>query len=550
MKSCVFLIVIYSSILFAQAEFVDVSNRVYEFLDRMNYLNLLENYNSFQIPKTRKEISNYIKNLIDCQDKLDKADREFLEYLKIEFEYDLRGTLNHSSSLISSSDYNLFSDTKKYFYFFSDKSKMNLFVNLIAEGELIFNKTSLNNSLSSANLFNAGGEMRGTILDKVGFYLRGTNGVVSGNREAALTKQELKYNFKFNEKLEERFYDETHAYISADFDLIKLKLARDRVNIGYGTEKFLLGNYSPLFDYFGLNLNYDFFSFDYLHAKLLGKTTYIVDTVSGDYFSMQEKYFAYHRLGFNVQPFFNVGVGEVVVYGDRALDLSYLVPFSFFKSIEHSNRDRDNTMLFIDFSSNVIPNSKFFFTFLIDDINFGKIGTGWWGNQTLFNAGIYTSPFYGFYPLELKFEYLRLEPYTYTHRLNRNSFTQFGYNLSSFIQPNSELFLFGINYRFTDRLSLSMEFSYTNHGANILKEDGTIINVGGDINLGHRKFDSEVVKFLNGDLQIDRSVRAKFYYEPFNQLSFFLNFMYHNRSTNQKLAAEEIQLYCGTSIKF
>ena len=535
---------------FAQAEYVNVNNRVYDFLNRMNYLNFLKDYNSFQIPKTRNEIASHIKNLIPYQDKLDEPDRELLNDLLIEFEYDLFGTFDNSSSLISNSSYNFFSDYEKYFFFFSDDARFNLFINLIAEGEIISKKINSDDKFSSANVLNLGGEMRGSILNKIGYYLRGTNGIADGSRDAILTKQELKYNFKLNETPDEHFYDETQAYISGDFDLVKLKLARDRMNIGYGKEKFLLGNNSPLFDYLQLNLHYDFFSFDYFHAKLLGNTTYVVDTISGDYFSLQEKYFAYHRLGFNIHPFFNFGVGEIVVYAERPLDLSYLVPLSFFKSVEHSNRDRDNTMLFFDFSSNLIPNSKIFFSFLIDDINIGKIGTGWWGNQTLFNAGIHSSPFYPNLAMEIKFEYLRLEPYTYSHRLNRNNFTQLGYNLSSTFQPNSELFLFGISYRFTNRMSLAVDFTYTNHGANIIKVDGTIVNVGGDINLGHRTFDSETVKFLDGDLQISRAINTYFFYEPYNQLSFYLNFMYHHRSANQKLASNEIQMFAGTNIKF
>lgn len=549
MKS--WLLCIFISVnVFAQAEYVNVNNRVYDFLSRMNYLNYLKDYSSFQIPKTRNEIANYIKNLVPYQDQLDESDREFLNDLLIEFEYDLFRTFEHSSSLISNFNYKFFSDSEKYLYFFSDDARFNLFINLTAEEEIISKKINSEEKFSSANLLSWGGEMRGTILNKIGFYLRGTNGIANGSRDAILSKQELKYNFKFNEKPDEHFYDETQAYISGDFDLIKLKLARDRMNIGYGTEKFLLGNNSPLFDYLSLNLHYDFFSFDYLHAKLLGNTSYVFDTVSGDYFSMQEKYFAYHRLGFNFQPFFNLGLGEVVVYGERPFDLSYLVPFSFFKSVEHSNRDRDNTMLFFDFSSSFIPSSKIFFSFLIDDINIGKIGTGWWGNQTLFNAGIHSSPFYRNLAIEFRFEYLRLEPYTYSHRLNRNNFTQLGYNLSSSLQPNSELFLFGIRHRFTNRMSLAVDFTYTNHGANITKEDGTIVNVGGDINLGHRKFDSEVVKFLNGDLQISRTINTYFFYEPFNQLSFYLNFMCYHRSANQKLASNEIQIFAGTNLKF
>lgn len=536
--------------LWAQAEYVDINNKVYDFLDRMNYLKLLKDYNSFELPKTRKEIAKHILNLTSLENKLDEPDRKFLEDLKVEFEYELWNTLDNSEILISCHGYHFLSDKEKYLFAFVEKSKLSLFVNLITEPELIAHKNNFKDDFSYASLINLGGELRGTIMDKFGFYLRGTNGISFGNKNNALLKPELRYNFKFNENSEERFYDETQSYIAADFDFINLKLARDRINVGHGTNKFLFGNNAPLFDYVSLNLQHDFFSFSFMHGKLLGKQSYINDTVSGDYFSVQEKYFAYHRLGFNINPFIKIALGEVAVYGDRAIDLSYLVPFSFFKSVEHSNRDRDNTMLFFDITSNVIPNSKLFCTFLIDDIDFGKIGSGWWGNQTLFNLGIHSSPFYKLLPADIKLEYLRIEPYTYTHRLIKNNFTNFGYSLASYLQPNSELFFLSISYRFNNRLLCEVDLSYVNHGANRINNDGTIINFGGDINLGHRKFDSEFVKFLEGELQTSRSITTKIFYEPFNQLSFFLNTSYYSHSNNNFLPNKEYQVFLGTNIKF
>jgi hypothetical protein len=60
-----------------------------------------------------------------------------------------------------------------------------------------------------------------------------------------------------------------------------------------------------------------------------------------------DKFLVYHRIGFNINRHFNFGVGEFIIYGRRGIDLSYLNPFAFYKSIEHSNRDRDNSMLFL-----------------------------------------------------------------------------------------------------------------------------------------------------------------------------------------------------------
>ncbi len=536
--------------LFGQAEYVDAGNRVYEFLERMNNLQLISNYNSFETPKTRGEIAKHLLHLTNASNKPDEVDSQMLEDFKIEFEYELFGTLENSKSIIGEGSYNIFSDDEKYLYYFTKKHGMSLFINLIVEGELIHTRQNKTNKSYSATLANVGGELRGTILDRVGFYLRGTNGIAKGDREAALLKNELRYNFKFNEKPAESFFDETSAYIAADFDHIKLKLGRDRLNIGYGEIKSILDNNSPLFDYLSFNINYDFFNFSYFHGKLLGERTIISDSISGLDNFITEKYLVYHRMGFDISRHFNFGIGEVVVYGERPIDLSYLIPFSFLKSVEHSNQDRDNTLLFFDFQNYSIPQTKLYLTLLFDDISFGKIGTGWWGNQTMFNLGVQSSPFYKSIPVDVKLEYLRLEPYTYSHRLRRNNLTHFGYNLASFLQPNSELFFLGINYRFTNRLTFTADFSYSNHGANIVNDDGTIQNVGGDINLGHRTFDPETVKFLDGLLEISRNISLKLYYEPYNQLSFFLTAAYFSNSSEISKTDNDTQLFVGTSLKF
>lgn len=544
------MLVIVSIQLFAQAEYVSVDNRVYDFLDRMNNLQLISDYNSFEVPKTRMEIAEQLRKVLLKTSQLDEVDLALLNDLKSEFEYELLGTLERSKSIIGQNNYDIFAEDEKYLFYFSEKSKMNFFINLNAEGEAILGKLDKGQKFKSAFLFNLGGEIRGTFLDKIGFYLKGTNGIAKGNYEAALLKKELKYNYKFNERPGESFYDNTEGYVTADFDLLKLKLGRDRVNIGYGKNKIILGNNSPLFDYLSFKLQYNFFSFSYLHGKLLGQNTVIMDSISDSYNFLPEKHFAYHRMGFNISDDFNFGFGEIVVYGERGLDLSYLIPFTFFKSVEHSNRDRDNTMLFFDFTSMHISNTKLFLTILIDDIDFSKIGKGWWGNQTIFNVGVQSTPFYKNLPLDIKLEYLRIEPYTYSHRLNRNSFTNYSYNLSSFFQPNSELIFLEINYRFTNRLTLTTEFTYSNHGANIINNDGSIMNVGGNLQLGHRANDSDNVNFLDGNLEVFKSITVNVSYEPINQIILFLNTSFNSNTSDISNSKKDYQLFLGTRLKF
>ncbi|MGE5804458.1 MAG: capsule assembly Wzi family protein [Ignavibacteria bacterium] len=543
------IILLFNASDYAQTEYIPSDNPVYNFLERMESRQIINDYNSFEIPKTRNNVAGYLKEVILNENKLDEVDKKILGDLKIEFEFEIFNTLNNSESLIGSGPYDFFSQNEKYLFYLYDSSRANFFINILGEGEGIFLNSS--SAKTSAVLSSIGGEIRGTFLNHFGFLLKGTNGFVSGSKQAATARKDLSYNYKLNETPDETFFDETEGYLTVDFDLLRFKFGRDRMKIGYGYIKSFLDDNSPLFDYLSFNLKYEFFSFSYFHGKLQGNPSVEFDSVSGPSNIVEEKYFGYHRLGFNISEDFDFGLGEMIIYGGRPLDFAYLNPFSFYKSIEHSNRDRDNAMLFFDFNNNSFEGLKLFFTFLIDDIKFGKIGTGWYGNQTAINAGLKCYSLYGLLPVDIQFEYLRLEPYTFTHRLSRNSFTNFGYNLGSFLQPNSELYFLQINYRFNHRLDFSVNWSYTLHGANPKNPDGSVKeNVGGDILLGHRIFDSDEINFLDGDMEYYRRFSISLNFEPVNRYIITLRVINFNDSLQLKKSVKETQAFLKLGIRF
>lgn len=547
MKKILISVVLLSINIFAQAEFVEAGHPAYDFLERMENLHILNNYNSFEIPKARNEIASYLKEVIRHEKKLNKTDKEILNDLKSEFELEIYGTLNNSSSIINGA-YNLFSQKEKYIYYLAEEGEANLFINLSGSAKLIYLDENISGNKYSSALGIAGGQVRGTILNKFGFLLKGTNGKVFGDKKAAFILPELQYNFKINEKPEEAFFDETEGYLTADFDLIRFKIGRDRVNIGYGRNNSILSSRYPLFDYIGMNINYKFFNYSFFHGKLLGELSLVHDPAGGGGFHIPEKYIGYHRIGFNISRHLDFGFGELIVYGDRPLDLTYLNPFTFYKSVEHSNRDRDNAMIFFDINNNSLRGLKFYFTLLIDDIAFSKLGTGWWGNQSLIDAGVQSENLYEFIPATIGFGYTRVEPYTFTHRFKRNNFTNYGYNLSSH-QPNSESFLSFIDYRLTNRLSAKTEFSYTVHGANPV-EKGFVKNVGGNIALGRRVSDAETAFFLDGDLEYSRRITLLLSYEPINQVKFDIVLNYINESLQNSIRNKELQVIGSLNMIF
>ena len=193
------LIFILSQIaVFAQANYVEVDHPVYHFLERMETQQIIDDYNSFELPKTRKEIGKYLKIINEKKSKLTSTDKNILEDYLIEFELEIFDSLENSQKIISGNGYDLFSQNQKYLFYHNNPDKANIFINLIGDGQFLFRK--LNNPDENYSAFAGiiGGEIRGTLLNKFGFSIKGTNGQVAGDKLAALVNDELKFNYKFN----------------------------------------------------------------------------------------------------------------------------------------------------------------------------------------------------------------------------------------------------------------------------------------------------------------------------------------------------------------
>jgi len=409
-------------------------------------------------------------------------------------------------------------------------------VNFIGNVSVLNQRNLLSGNSAGSTIFNFGGKVRGSLFNKVGFYIKGTNGTYGGNRKLAINTGSRRYNYKSHHSvtssnLGKDFFDETEGYLMADFNNLDVEIGRNRKTLGYGPVKYLLSDNSPVMDYLSFNLNYKIFNFTYFHGKLLGIPRTISDSSQGSINIVPDKFMVYHRIGLNFSKHLQLGLGEIIIYANRSIDLSYLNPFAFYKSVEHANQDRDNSMLFFDFANNSIEGLKFYSTIMLDDIDFGKLGTGWYGNQMLFNLGLYSVNFYEYIPLEISLQYLRIDPYVFTHRILESNYTNLGFGLGADIPPNSETYILSFKYYFTYRLSGSMKFEYTLHGANEEdKNNNVTVNHGGDISVGHRTPDSETVHFLEGLREVFRNFIFELKYEPINNILFNFSVIYTHRN--------------------
>jgi hypothetical protein len=536
--------------LFSQVELVSVSHPVYDYLKRMQLMGVIKNYNSSLIPISRSEVSSYFKQ-IESSSLLTKTDKKILDDYKIEFEYELNNTLKNSTSLFKKfeSDY-LFSNGKqKYLYNYAD-SNATLFLDFL--GDLSFRSTQGDFKDHSILLGDLGFRLRGTLFDKIGYELGFIGGKkLYGEKSDLIFGVEndpvLKANPKF---LENNYFDFFNGYFKYQTknNWLSLTLGREAINCGFGyADKLFISNNTVPFDFLKLDLNYKKIKYSFTYGSLKG------DSLG---FDLKSKNIAFHRLSVQFTDYLNMGYFETVVLSDNPFSFVYFNPISFLTSADLNTGAKEtssnNTLMGIDFEINPVKNVGLQGSLLVDDINFStlfKNDATSFDNKLGYQVGTIWTNAFKIPNTTLIIEYTRLNPFIYSHRSNKNSYTNYGLSLGHALPPNSDEILLKINYNFSSRLKLKLSYQFQRSGEGIYYDSisNQIINYGGNINRGDGDNISNI-KFLDGD-RVNRNIFTAFVtLEPIKQYFFELQYQY-KLINNIYLSKKDKEYYFWANLK-
>jgi len=529
--------------LFAQIDLVPADHTVYKFLKRMQVRGaLVQQFNTAFLPYDRETVGYFLKNVSDNREILSRSENAALQRYLVEFSYETGLDEYNRISLIGDGVTGLFDPRQKYLYRYEDETAV-ISAHLMVAGEYQYRdiETIADNNTS---LWQIGGGVSGTLGGWFGFSLNAVNGYVAGSRELGRQNIEVERTYKIEEP-DSRFYDFTSGHIRAANEWGSVTIGRERLIGGNGPHRSALffSDYAPKIDYIGINLNYKRFFFDFFHGWILSdeEFEFIDDNIRVR--SLPDKYISFHRFG---AYFFNarlqLAISEMIIYGDRGIEIAYLNPFLFFKSVEHSLRDRDKAMIALDMQVRPVRGIELYGDLLIDDLAFDKLGTNWFGNQFAFRlGGIATPVFAGIRNAALFLDYVRIQPYVYTHRIPMNSYEHGGFPIGNPLGPNSDSWMVRWEQLLSGRSEVEFYYKRIRKGHNVTDEDGNLIrNVGGDISQGHRADDSTEVFFLDGNLENISIAGISLKYEFFHQFYFIAGYEYRKRdeSWHQKTFSE------------
>lgn len=527
-----FCLIVFQSA-YSQVELVPPSHPVYAFLKRMQLAGIID-YNSANIPVSREKVSGFLQLIKNKYQSIPSIDKDFYDDYSVEFSYDMDRSMKSSVSLLSDfKGENIFSNDKRKYLYSSVDSNVSFFLDI--NGSLS-QRNSDGDSLgiNSILLGEAGLRLRGTLFNSVGFYLRLSNGQKIKGKEkdvrfAAATDPKLRANTKFVN--EQKNFDSFEGYLryQTTNDWLSVTLGREAVYNGFGyIDRLFLSNNTVPYDFLRLDLGYKSIKYSFLYGSIKG------DSLGME---LSSKSIASHRFDVKFSDKFRMGFWESVIITSSPFSFTYLNPISFLTSADlnsgTNSTTANNSLLGLDVEVVLLKNIALQSSLLMDDFNLESLGKNdKSSNDNKFGWQIGTIWSNAFWLPNLTFamEFTHLDPFVYSHRSNKNTFTHWGMSLGHALPPNSDEIAAKLVCNVSRRLRLDFLYQYQRSGEGLLFDStgSLVVNYGGYINRGDGDYFLVKNAFLNGN-RINQSILTiNAVFEPIRQ--YFIELKYQYRS--------------------
>jgi Capsule assembly protein Wzi len=485
--SFVFLFIIITVDCYSQVELVNPRDPVYNFLQRMQTMEIIPDYNPANIPISREAVASFLKIISDNSKRITNVDKKTLNDYYIEYQFELNGNLKNSEWLTHNFK-NIFSNNKqKYLYAFADSNATLFFDGLGSLSQ----RESRGDSIGrhSITLGELGFRVRGTLYNSVGYYLRASNGQkLAGDstdvRFARNTDPKLYAQYKFS--YEQRNFDTFDGYLRyrTNQNWLALTVGRNPVFQGFGfIDRLFLSHNSVPFDYLRLDLAYKAVKYSFMYGSIRG------DSLGKN---LDAKNIATHRLDVQFTDAFKMGFFESVIIANSPFSFTFLNPVNFLTSAELNKASQgtddniNNSIIGLD--AEVIPVRKLALqgSFLLDDLEFSTLfkSNAKITNKFAWQLGLLWVDAFTIPNLEFKTEYTRLDPFVYTHVSNKTQYTNWDLPLGHHLEPNSDEIAVKFDYNITNRLDLNILYQHQRSANGIVYDSSgrVLINYGGNIN--------------------------------------------------------------------
>ncbi len=503
-------------------EQVPIGSPVYAFLRHLSVKGIIHGYSEAELPISEYEVEQFLHQAETV--RRSGAGQELLRKYLRTYGHEPRDAVtvfpsNDAEPLFFRG---LLTDKDKYLYqWYDDSTHSDFFVHGVASAELRHKTDPVSESVG---LLNLGGGLSGTLSGHVGYFLQSTNGAKFGSTELALEDPLLASNHNFLYFTNQTFFDFTTAELAYNYDWFTAKIAREAIGIGggYQNDNVIISPNVPNYDFVSLAAHVGAVRYEALLASLVPDT--VADSITGP--GIPQKYMALHDLTFLLGDNLELGFTDDIIFGQRVV-LGYLNPLSFLKIVEHGQQDedKDNSQMSLHARWGITPGLEVRGQMLVDDIVFGNIGSGYWSNKLAWQFGAMWSGAFGISDLDWEAEWIRVEPYTYTHwAQDDDRYTTSNTLLGAQIGPNAESLWTMLRWVPDAHWTFSLSGELIARGENIYDSSGNLLyNAGANYNLS---IDTQQTQnnthFLEGRRVNIINITADIEYEPWRDITFFM----------------------------
>lgn len=418
----------------------------YNFMRRMEAKGLFASNELRVRPTPRDKLADMIAQIYrkasQNPDLLSATDWRLLEQLMSDFSDELAGKITMPENI----------PVEKHLFGIHEDAG-SVYGDLVGQQSIISNRGQQFEPDQLISETTLGGQLRGHIGEKVGFFAEARNSLTRGE-EIEDESFDPEQGSPVVTSGANVFRDRATAYFVWEKPWLRLEAGKDEYDWGPGYHGgAALTKNAPPADNIRLSVRFKRFKFSYMHAWLRS--------------SLGAKYLAAHRLDVTILHGFYLGAAETVIYGDRNVELSYLNPLMLYHTAEHHLGDKDNNNLTFDLTFTRIPRVTLYGEWFIDDMTSTKIGQNYFGNKFAWVfGGQWVDPFQ-LKNVDLRAEYARISPYVYSHWDSLNIYTHYDKIIGHWLGPNADSFYLECGWQMSRdfRIEMNAEFVRKGEGA-------------------------------------------------------------------------------------
>ena len=462
----------------AQGVYVHVSNTdLYTYIDELANAGISE-LNSAVKPYSRTFIASVLSEADRRRSELNARQQQELDFYLRDFRKELQAYRNPNETR-NGHDREMNLAGKRMGNYQGRETRLDLFyyqdslftftVNPILGGELFSNDSG-----SFRKIWN-GGEAWGYIGPHTGFYFS-----LRDNRESRRLSDPLYLNQypASNYKPDSDGggdFDEVRGGFMMSWKWGSVGLLKDNPVWGdnyHGAN--ILSDHVPSYAHIRLHMKPTrWFDFNYLHGWLVSDaidSARIYPQGISNRIVYRQKFVAANLFTFSPWKRFNFSFGNSIVYGDQPVHPVMLIPFLFYKSVDHwltstgSNFLGQNSQLFFNISSRNIRNLHLYSSLFIDELSLSN-ALDEDKSSNIFSAkiGARMSNFL-VKNLFLTGEYTRSNPITYRHYIPTASFSSNSFNMGHYLGDNAQEIYLAAAYKPVARLWVEVSWSIAQKG--------------------------------------------------------------------------------------